>query len=191
MFALVDGCIAVASAKTHLDKKELLDSLDAFASIPQQRPLAEHKPMPLLQVPSYENWPFRVIYATSAISSDTLHQHIVDYYSSHPEIPINRRVDLVHVLGDYHFIRVGETGAQTANGLSVAPHSFHRGPPKVDSYPFVYAIDKVTAIASATKFIAYDFHLLLEKVGSVAQGRLRSMLAEFTAQIIDSSHHFH
>ena len=54
-FACIDGALAVASVKSNLTSTELKEALANIASLPQKADLAG-RAMPLLTIPSYEDW---------------------------------------------------------------------------------------------------------------------------------------
>ena len=76
-FTAIEGCYAVISVKSNLDKNTLKDSLDGFSTIPK---------MPSLSInPSFkstipEQIPVRIIFAFSGLESNTIKSHIEEYY---------------------------------------------------------------------------------------------------------------
>jgi hypothetical protein len=104
-FSPVDGTIAVASIKSVLNKNELIDALEGIASIPRNKTI-EGRVNPMLKVHSYDDWPYKIIYAPTGISQESLSNHLKDFYNSNPDIPQGRRPNLIHVGGSYLFSRV-------------------------------------------------------------------------------------
>ena len=66
-FSPVDGTLCVASIKSNLNKNELEDALLGIASIPIGTPL-DGLVNPLLRIPDYDDWPYKIVYATDGIS---------------------------------------------------------------------------------------------------------------------------
>ena len=97
-FSPVEGTLAVASIKSTLDKKQLIDSLEGIASIPPTRDLEKRKP-PNLNIQGYDDWPYKVIYANDGISGTTLLEHVNGYHTENPEIPLSLRPNVIHVAG--------------------------------------------------------------------------------------------
>jgi hypothetical protein len=42
-----------------------------------------------------------IVYASDGISESTLFQHLNDFYTANPSIPVHRRPNVVHVVGKY------------------------------------------------------------------------------------------
>ena len=112
-FSPIEGTLGIISIKSKLDKKELIDSLEGIASIPSMSTL-EGRTSFAIQIKNYENWPLKVIYASDSIDPNTILDHIRDYYNSNPNIPINRRPDIIHVAGKY-FINKWQDGMKFLN----------------------------------------------------------------------------
>jgi len=103
-FAPVEGCLGVVSVKSKLDKEQLIDALKGIASIPLTASL-ENRVNPLLEVKHYEDWPFKIIYATDGLKSQTIISHLNEFYAKNQEIPITRKPDIIHVVGKYFIMR--------------------------------------------------------------------------------------
>ena len=89
-FSPVEGTLGVASIKSKLDKTTLFEVLEGIASIPPMESLEDRVP-PTIRIPNYDDWPYKIIYASNGIGMQTLLGHIQNYYAQHPNIPINRR----------------------------------------------------------------------------------------------------
>jgi hypothetical protein len=46
-----------------------------------------------------------IVYASDGISESTLFQHLNDFYTANPSIPVHRRSNVVHVVGKYLILR--------------------------------------------------------------------------------------
>jgi hypothetical protein len=53
----------------------------------------------------YQDWPYKVVYATDGLREETILKHVNSFYEEHPEIPIHRRPHLIHVAGKYVIMR--------------------------------------------------------------------------------------
>lgn len=104
-FGPVEGCLGVASIKSMLDKDQLYDALDGIASIPPTQPLG-NRINPALKIEGYEDWPYKIVYASNALTPETILNHIADFYKSHPKILLSRRPDIIHVAGKYVIFRI-------------------------------------------------------------------------------------
>lgn len=103
-FSPVEGTLGVASIKSMLDKAQLEDALLGIASIPQTKSL-EGRISILVTIGDYDDWSYKIIYATNGLEASTIMNHITSFYESHSEIPINRRPNIIHVSGKYVIIR--------------------------------------------------------------------------------------
>jgi len=104
-FAPVEGTIGIASIKSNLTKEKLFEALENIASIPPMEPLGT-RVNPLFQVNFYEDFPFKVLYATDGPSLETMLANLVEFYTAHPGIPLTRRPHIIHVLRKYVVVRV-------------------------------------------------------------------------------------
>ncbi len=123
-FSPVEGTLGVASIKSTLDKKELHSALSGIASIPATAPL-ETRVVRGINIPNYDDWPFKIVYASDGIASDTLLAHLADFYSDNSHIPNTRRPHVIHVSGKYVIFRGvdGLSLADPATGTVMkAPH---------------------------------------------------------------------
>lgn len=98
MFACIDGTLAVASLKSNLDSSNLEDALNNLASIPDKKPL-EQRANPLITIPNYDDWPYKIIFAPNGVSLDTLTSSLNKFYEDNPSIPLIKRPNLIHVAG--------------------------------------------------------------------------------------------
>ena len=104
--APVEGTIAIAEIKSHLDKESLQDALEKCASIP---PMPDSKGIvsPNLNV-SKDNWqdaPYKIVFAYDGINADTVVSHISNFYIQNADVPRTRRPNIIHVLGKYVIFR--------------------------------------------------------------------------------------
>lgn len=99
-FAPVEGTLAVASIKSVLNKQGLIDALEGIASIPESQPLGKRL-SPTFAITDYEDWPYKIIYATEGVSLDTLNENLNAFYAENPSIPEGRRPNIIHVSGKY------------------------------------------------------------------------------------------
>ena len=105
--APLEGTVAVAEVKSRLTKETLREALDGGASIPPM-PEAEGIVPPYLRVAkaSWNETPYKIVFAYDGLSSDTICAHIAEYYEQNNHIPFFRRPNVIHVLNKYLIIRV-------------------------------------------------------------------------------------
>lgn len=104
-FSPVEGTIGVASIKSTLDKQQLFNALSGIASIPPTKSL-DGRVSPIMKVSNYDDWPYKIIYASNGLTGPTIRQHVLDFYVEHSNIPISRRPHLIHVVGKYAILRI-------------------------------------------------------------------------------------
>ena len=75
-----------------------------IASIPPTRSL---KGRILLgaQITYYDDWPYKIIYASDGIEGSTLMKHLSSFYKKNPNIKFSRRPNVIHVAGKYLIVR--------------------------------------------------------------------------------------
>ncbi len=104
-FSCVEGTLGAVSIKSTLDKKELFDALEGIASIPPTLPIAGRTSF-AVTVENYDDWPYKVVYASDGIRLPTLMKHLEEFYLKNPDIPLCRRPQMIHVAGKYVVLRV-------------------------------------------------------------------------------------
>lgn len=110
----LEGTIAVAEIKSHLNKEKIQESLDVCASVPEM-PSPEGIVAPYLRVKDemWQDTPFSMVFAYNGVNAPIALSHINDYYVENPHIPLHRRPNIVHVLDKYLIMRT--TGAVTVH----------------------------------------------------------------------------
>jgi hypothetical protein len=162
-FACVDGAIACVSIKSCLDSKELRDAVHNIATVPTQQPLGNRR-MPLLNLPYYDDWPYKIVYASSGISLDTLMVTIQEYFSEHPEIPWTRTPNLIHIAGTGYIIRTFPDGQRTREGIVIPGNCFYPTQDSSDVFALVTAVHRIQQIAMASRHILFDYHLIIDSL---------------------------
>ncbi|MFO1153422.1 MAG: DUF6602 domain-containing protein [Rhodospirillales bacterium] len=113
-FSPVEGALAVASIKSKLDKNELDDALDGIASIPASSSLDGRLPVGV-KIHNYDDWPYKIIYASDGISGQHLLKHIEAFYGMNQSIPFGRRPNIIHVSGKYIVLKAPRSGSRLYN----------------------------------------------------------------------------
>ena len=165
-FACIEGTIAVVSLKSYLSSKELRDSLDIFASLPDKEPLSSERLLVLFNNFYYQNWPFKIIYASDGISEETLKMELKEYYRVKGQIPQEKRPDLIHVAGKYYvFKRIPgievefEEGRQPLKDIMVSSED-------PDVCALAYAIINIQELAFQSKYIIFNYNKILSNLWS-------------------------
>ncbi|HZX14241.1 MAG TPA: DUF6602 domain-containing protein [Thermodesulfobacteriota bacterium] len=164
-FACIEGALAVASIKSNLDSKELIDSLENLASLPQKAKLG-NRAIPLLNISeaNYDDWPFKIIYASSGVSIDTLLDTINEFYTKNPSIPTTQQPNLIHVAGKYNVVRIPTGGVKTRDGTAIPENTFYQQSDTTDVYALAYAIQKIQEYALLSRYILFHYDEILENM---------------------------
>ncbi|PKB80487.1 MAG: hypothetical protein BZY86_06410 [SAR202 cluster bacterium MP-NPac-SRR3961935-G1] len=163
-FAPIDGTIAVVNAKSTLTTEQLEDALDNLASIPTQTPLTTDRLAVGANISDYEDWPYKVIYATDGIAMPTLLKSIDAYYRNHPEIPSTRRPNLIHVAGKYSVLRILHENAETTCGKKIPKGTFFGQPDETDVYAIQHTLSVIQERALSAQFIVFEYWDILNKL---------------------------
>lgn len=167
-FSPVEGCIGVVSSKSTLDKKELHDALSGIASIPEMQSL-EGRLSFTTEIPHYEEWPYRIIYANDGLKGETILNHINKYYDKNPNIPLYRRPSLIHVAGKYVIMKCGP-------GMKLSSSDGIKKPvqPELGSYALImrdpdlhgilWALNSLQENAAASSEILFNYGPLMKKI---------------------------
>ena len=162
-FSCVEGCIGVASVKSSLDKKQLLESLDNLASLPDKTPIGIRNLIGR-EVLNYEDWPYKIIFASDGLNPDTLLAHLNNYYITNPEIPLNKRPNIIHVAGSCNIIKVMSNNTKLRNGEELVVGSYHLQTSSPDVFGLGQAIADMQAMAMASNFIAYEYSAVVNNL---------------------------
>jgi len=161
-FACIDGCVAVASIKSTLDSGQLIDALDNIASLPDKIPM-EGRHNPLIKIKNYEDWPYKIIYASDGVSIETALKTINSFYESNKDIPHYKRPNIIHVCGKYNIVRVGKD-ATTRDGTRIEENSFWGVPDPSDSYALLSTILEIQLRVQSSKQFLYNYMELVNKL---------------------------
>jgi hypothetical protein len=160
-FASVDGCIGVVSIKSHLSSAALNDALENLASIPTQLPL-EGRVNPSYRFGDYEDWPYKVVYASSGVAPAVASAALVTFYDARPDIPETRRPHVIHVAGSYVIVRVRQN-VETPDGIRVRS-TFVAIERDVDTQALMLVFKNLQENAQNASQVIFSYHHLLEKV---------------------------
>lgn len=163
-FACIDGTIGIVSVKSTLDKRELENSLANIASIPDQQPLTQDRYSIGFKIKGFDDWPYKIIYASDGIKRETLMTALNSFYDKNPSIPFKKRPNMIHVLGKYLVVRVGEEGGETRRGKPLTPNTFYAFDIDSDAIGLSWAITRIQEITQASKMVVYRYHSIVEKL---------------------------
>ena len=164
-FACIDGCVAIASIKSTLDSKQLNDALDNIASLPNKMP-SEGRHNPRLVLKNYNDLPYKIIYASDGVSSDTAFNTLNSFYNERREIPSYKRPNMIHVCGKYCIVRTGQ-GDYVSDGQSkrtLEENSFWIIPDASDTYSLLRTILEIQLRLDTSRQLSYNYLELINKI---------------------------
>jgi hypothetical protein len=164
-FACIDGCVGIVSVKSRLDKGALEHALENIASIPDKQPLAKGRYHPGMSIPNYEDWPYKIIYASDGwVRPSTLVNNLNTFYADHPGIPFHKRPNLIHIAGKCMAYRASGGFEETRDGTKIEPNKFSGISVSPDVVALLMATIQIQYIATTSVHIQYDYTDLLNKM---------------------------
>jgi len=166
-FSPVEGTLGVASIKSTLDKRELEDALGGIAAIPETSSLKGRVSLGI-SIKNYDDWPYKIIYASNGISPQTLMQHLSGYYEQNSGVPLGRRPNVIHVAGKYVIFRLvaGMSVRDVGKSAEEKPDEgtfrlFTRDP---DLQGMLWVLNGLQERASASTHILYSYGEIMNQV---------------------------
>jgi hypothetical protein len=145
-FNCVEGCYAVISVKTRLDKRELFESLDNLASVSSHKELTIN---PFIQGGSelIRRMPQRIIFAYRGDDADTVNKNCAEYYKTRKFG--EQSPDMIIVNNKYYFFKTGDQGL-TVDGTRLNPNMYglYRGPNYAGAGSLSHLISRIQAVSS-------------------------------------------
>lgn len=165
-FGPVEGCLGIASIKSTLDKDQLIDSLNGIGSIPSTLPIG-NRVNPMLEFDDYDNWPYKIIYASNGLTAETILGHLNNFYISNPQIPITRRPDIIHVAGKYVIFKIKKgMRVKNPNGtyFNLDEGMYHIFKTNPDRQAMLWIINDLQEKATITNHIIFDYSKIINNV---------------------------
>lgn len=162
-FCCIEGCIGVVSVKSSLDKKQLIESLENLASVPDKTPIGTRNLIGR-EMLHYEDWPYKVIFASDGLKPETLMAHLNQFYVENSAIPMNKRPNIIHVAGSCNIIRVMSNNRVLRNGEELLSGSYHLQTVSPDVFGLGQVIADMQAMAMASNFLAYEYSEVINRL---------------------------
>jgi len=115
VFNCTEGCGAVISIKTKLEKKDLYDSLDNLASIPLEKHFIFTNKEYSLSDLRIKRIPLKIIFAYKGQSSQKTKKDLMEYYKTHNQDK-KYKFDLLIVNNEYVITNIFEKGIDPLTG---------------------------------------------------------------------------
>jgi hypothetical protein len=160
-FSHLEGTIGVVSVKSNLNKKELFNALENIASIPAMAPLT-NRVNPLYNVSDYDDWPFKVVYASDGLNARTIKAHLETFLSAHKDLPRTRQPNLIHVAGKYTFIRMIRAVDLARSGAELGHYRIIERDSDVQA--IAWTIGMLTKYAESATQISFTYPELINRV---------------------------
>lgn len=167
-FSPVEWCLWVACIKSNLDRDQLFDALTNIASIPPTQPLWK-RINPMLKFKGYENWPYKIIYASSGLKWHTILEHINNFYESNSSIPVERRPDIIHVVWQYVIFKIQPGMSVTNTDWSVYEienGKYHIFDAKPDIQAIIWTLEELQKKATASNHILFNYSEIINKINN-------------------------
>ena len=170
-FSPIEGTLGVVSAKSTLDQRELEDALLGIASIPLTSSL-HNRLVAGIDVPDYNDWPLKIVYASNGISATKLLMHLFGFYHLRPEIPFHRRPNIIHVAGKYVLLRTVKNMSDLASERYGTPSKLQIGNYNLltvgaDLQGIQWAIQGLQEKALASSFIIFNYGEMIKKINAL------------------------
>jgi hypothetical protein len=172
-FSSVDGALGVASIKSTLDKHSLEDSLAGLATIPATADLTGRVAF-TFSINNYDNWPYKIIYASDGISPEAMLNHLETFYAKNSLIPLGRRPNCIHVAGKYVIFRATEGMNSVWDAGQQATESMRIGQFRVflldpDLQALIRVLEELQARAVASTHILFSYQQLINRVVGIPE----------------------
>lgn len=162
-FACVDGCIGVISSKTILNKSEIFEALENIASIPQNTTLTPQNSDSRLDLSAMDDGPVKVIIAQKGIDPNTLIGHVAEFYGNYPDIPLSRRPNYIHVLGQYCWVGIRKAIVND-EGIEAQPGQFCLREKEPDLFFFCELLLYIEKLTRMHRAVWYDYTPIFSKL---------------------------
>ncbi|MBU2622684.1 MAG: hypothetical protein KKD92_10245 [Proteobacteria bacterium] len=156
VFACVDGCVGVISSKTTLNKNEISEALENIASIPSNTALDARNSDQRIDLSAMNDGPVKAIISQSGIDPQLLIKYVGEFYQKHPEIPISRRPNYIHVLGRYCWVGIRKE-LKNDDGTMAQPGQYCLRMKDPDLYFFCELLLYIEKLTRMHRAIWYDY----------------------------------
>ena len=167
-FACIDGAIAAISVKSQLSKHDLFDALQNIASIPQSTPLGSHNADPHVAMDGMDDGLLKVIVALDGVKHETAKQHLNEFFTAHPSIPLNRRPNYIWVVGKYCWVKL-RSPLVNDDGVLQQAGVFCLRTLESDIYCLCEILLTIEKLSRLHRHIFYDYTPIFAKLSPIAR----------------------
>jgi len=180
-FSCIDGTLAVASLKSNLNRATLHEALDNLASLPQKQPIQSGTVDPLLSIPDYADWPYKIIYAPDGVELNTLESALFDYIGSKPT-RVYDSPNTIHVAGKYSITRTGPEQQLLADETCVEPFTWVSEGDPTDAGALSRVMVDIQSNLVASRHIVWDYRQIL--------GGFRIPVPEYSYELVEATEYY-
>jgi len=153
-FNIIQGCYGAFSIKTNLDKQQLFDSLDGFASIPQISNVDINPSLGAHEI--VKNFPVCIIFAFTGLELSTILNHLEEYYKTN-DVPNNRKPSYI-IVNNKFIITFFPTAAPTKAGKMIAANTFYG----INTFKYVGAYSLWFMLTHFGGIVNFGPHMLIK-----------------------------
>jgi hypothetical protein len=117
-----------------------------------------------MQIPGFDDWPYKIIYAPDGTTRETTMENITGFYEQHSDIPFKKRPNLIHGIRGYAVVRAPPEGLRFRHAGTAAPNAFSWSNDSDGAYGLMWAISQVQDIASASKIVHSNYGGLIDRI---------------------------
>lgn len=159
-FCCIDGTLAAISVKSTLNKATLHDAIANLATLPRKTALTQCMASGSVALPNYDDWPYKVVFASSGASADTIEDALFSYFDLHPT-RVYASPNLIHVAGEYSLVRTGSEPAYFGDGKEVPPHTWVTEIDRSDAGALSRTVVEIQTLLMASRYINFDYRRIV------------------------------
>ncbi|WP_289024236.1 DUF6602 domain-containing protein [uncultured Salegentibacter sp.] len=161
MFVAIENVASAISVKSVLNKEAIFDTLQNLSSIPQiDTNILSFKILKPGAIDSFiDNQPSLFVYAFKGVKMEKALEHINEFYSKNPQIPLNRYPQGI-IVNNQYYIKFARESYNTSTGYQVPAKTFYGM--KLDEimigYPYIQLLNSITSYVDWLPFMRIDLH---------------------------------
>lgn len=164
-FNCIEGCNAVISVKSNLDKQQLFEALNNIASVPIMPDDAVNSITHTIENrEEILNHPIKIIFAYEGNQLETTMSNIREYYDNN-DISQRQRPHMIIVNNKYFIVRIEGQGGVNRAGQRIPPNTFYpMNPLNVGAFALLSMIGKIQTAANVNSHMLFSFNKYIDKV---------------------------
>jgi hypothetical protein len=135
------------------------------------QPLGEDRLSFTVQVNNYEDFPYKILYASDGLEANTIYSHLINFYKANPDIPNHRKPNIIHVAGKYLILRADKgmmlKSKSTGEIKEIEKGQFTLSTAEPDLSGIIWTINSIQQNATASSEILYSYGWIINKVQGI------------------------